>query len=313
MYSELNRQLEDAQLGMYRLAKINQSFDGYMQDKKELQAKISELELAAKKEEEDVRKLENKNLTHLFYHMLGNMDEKLAKEQQEALAARLKLEQAREELEHLNHEISNLSIERRQYQHCSKDYERLYEEKKAMLMRSDEKTALKIIQLTDTITKEKNNKKEIREAMIAGEKVIASLNKILASLDSAKGWGTWDMLGGGLISDLAKHSHIDDAKNEVSHTQSLLRNFKSELADISLSSSIQIEIGGFAKFADFFFDGLIADWYMQDKIRNSRDSVSNVKNQVEMVLNKLHTMDLKEDELIYQTEEGIKKYITKQQ
>ena len=45
--------------------------------------------------------------------------------------------------------------------------------------------------------------------------MLDSLDSVLSSLESAEGWGTWDLLGGGLISDLAKHSHIDDAKVEA--------------------------------------------------------------------------------------------------
>ena len=48
--------------------------------------------------------------------------------------------------------------------------------------------------------------------------------------------------------------------------------------------------------ADFFFDGLIADWYMQSKINNSYESVSNVKNHVNSVLYKLQ--QLKEQETL---------------
>ena len=50
-----------------------------------------------------------------------------------------------------------------------------------------------------------------------------SQDNALKNLNSAEGWGTWDLLGGGLISDLAKHSHIDDAKNDVANAQNLLR------------------------------------------------------------------------------------------
>jgi hypothetical protein len=54
----------------------------------------------------------------------------------------------------------------------------------------------------------------------------------------------------------------------------------------------------YAKFADFFFDGLIADWYMQSKINNSYESVSNVKNQVTSTIYKLQQMESREKQYL---------------
>jgi hypothetical protein len=84
--------------------------------------------------------------------------------------------------------------------------------------------------------------------------------------------------------------------NEVDIAHSKLREFKSELADVKINYDIKFETDGFGKFADFFFDGLIADWYMQSKINNSYESVSNVKNHVNSVLYKLQ--QLKEQETL---------------
>lgn len=148
----------------------------------------------------------------------------------------------------------------------------------------------------EQISADNNIIKEIREAISAGSNVTNHLNKTLDSLNSAEGWGTWDLLGGGLISDMIKHGHIDDAKSGAERTQKELLRFKTELADIKISSNINIETDGFAKFADFFFDGLIADWCMQSRINDSQDSVISVKNQVQMVMNKLSSM---ENELKY--------------
>lgn len=45
------------------------------------------------------------------------------------------------------------------------------------------------------------------------------------------------------------------------------------------------------KFADFFFDGLIADWFMQSRINESQESVTNVKSQVVNIIEKLDQME----------------------
>jgi len=106
-------------------------------------------------------------------------------------------------------------------------------------------------------------------------------------LDSAKGWGVWDMLGGGFISNVAKHSAIDEA-NEISHeVQHLLKAFQKELSDVNKFTDIRVNISGFATFADFFFDGFFVDWFVQSKINNSIDNVDNVINKVEGIVGNL--------------------------
>lgn len=60
-----------------------------------------------------------------------------------------------------------------------------------------------------------NRQKEISEAIRAGERARQSLTDARVKLDSAGNWGLLDILGGGLISGLMKHSRINDASQYV--------------------------------------------------------------------------------------------------
>jgi DNA repair exonuclease SbcCD ATPase subunit len=78
-----------------------------------------------------------------------------------------------------------------------------------------------------------------------------------------------------------------DAAREHAYTaQRCLRSFQKELADADERLSVSLEIGGFAKFADYFFDGLIADWVVQSKIHNASSACSSALSQVSAVLGK---------------------------
>ena len=311
MYTEINKQLEEAQQGVFRLHKIDSMLKGLKDEQLSLERKVSELKATLDKEELDVKKLEGNSLAGVFYFVLGRLEERLENEKKEALGAKLKYDQAVRDLEDVKHEISKLCSERMNYMDCERKYESLYAAKRDMLIKSDPDRAQKLLDLTEQLNKSKNALKEIREAISAGRSVLSSLEKAMGSLDSAEGWGVWDMLGGGLISDLAKHSHIDDAKYEAEQAQILLRRFRSELADIKIGDDIHIETGGFAKFADFFFDGLIADWFMQSKIKNSQESVSQAESQVQSVLSKLSSLESRESSRIKKVETEIKELITK--
>jgi len=297
MYTEISIKLEQAQKGMYRLKKIDSMLNELRNEQKYLKSKVLELKKVLEKENSDVDKLNKKSLASIFFSVVGNLDDRLEEEQREALAAKLKYNQAIIDLENLEYEIDKLSQERTEYKDCNSQYDSLYAQKKDLLIKSDENTAKKILDITKKLNDSQNKIKELREAIFAGNDAIDSLNNALDSLSSAEGWGTWDLFGGGLIADLAKHSKLDDTKNEVERAQTLLRKFNTELADVRINSDIYIETDGFAKFADIFFDGLISDWFMQSKIRNSYENVSSVRNQVEGAIIKLNQIESQESDL----------------
>ena len=175
-------------------------------------------------------------------------------------------------------------------------------EKEAKIKEFDADSADKILQLEERIVIQKNQKKEIGEAISAGSRALSYAESILSSLDSAESWGTWDLFGGGLISDIAKHSHLDDAQNKVQNLQSELRRFKTELADVTIDADVQVNIDGFLRFADYFFDGLFADWTVLDKIGQSKSSIHNTRYQIETVISKLRNMEVSADQSIKKLE-----------
>ena len=96
-----------------------------------------------------------------------------------------------------------------------------------------------------------NRNIEVREAIEAGERALASLRDARESLGSARNWGLLDLLGGRSISGLVKH------------------------------------VGDFLTFADFFFDGFLADILVQSKIRQAQDRIDDAIYRVESVLRQL--------------------------
>lgn len=305
MYTQINRQLEEAQQGIFHLQKIDSMLKHLRREQYSLEEKVVELKKKLDKENLDVQKLEKKSLSLLFYSVLGNIQERADKERQEALAAKLSYEQAVRDLEEVKSEIFRLYSQRDQYADSQQRYDSLYAQKKEMLLDSGSETAEAILAASNQVAQGKNRIKEIREAYGAGQDVINCLDNALSSLGSAKNWGVWDVMGGGLLADLAKHSHIDDAKAQAQRAQTLLRRFNAELADVHISGHFSFETGGFAKFADFFFDGLIADFVMQSRINNSRESIGRVRGQVQSVLSKLREMEIQEIAAVKELERTI--------
>lgn len=128
---------------------------------------------------------------------------------------------------------------------------------------------------------------EIMEAVTAGERALNSLYAAQEKLNSARNWGLLDLFGGGFITDLVKHSKMGDASAYIEAAKNDLQIFQRELKDVDVPMNIRMEIGGFLSFADFFFDGLVADYLVQSRIADARSQVDDAIQRVERLLREL--------------------------
>ena len=110
---------------------------------------------------------------------------------------------------------------------------------------------------------------------------------MIGQLDSAAGWGTWDILGAAVLATMAKHGRMNDAQNAAFQARQAISRFRTELADVSQLWVPDLQVGEFTSFADYFFDGLFVDLYIQDKIGTARRSAEETAAQVEDLLSQL--------------------------
>ena len=132
--------------------------------------------------------------------------------------------------------------------------------------------------------------KEKREAIEAGYRALDSLHAAENNLNSAKNWGMVDMFGGGFLSTMLKHSKIDQAKQNMEQVKYDLRNFSRELNDVNMACNLNIDTGDFLSFADYFFDGFVVDWVVQDRINNAKRQVEEAIRRTESIVNQLQRM-----------------------
>ena len=132
--------------------------------------------------------------------------------------------------------------------------------------------------------------KEKREAIDAGYRAINSLKTARDNLNSAKNWGLVDMFGGVFFTTMLKHSKMDQAKRNMEQAKYDLRNFSRELNDVNIACDLNINIGDFLSFADYFFDGFVADWMVQDRINNARYQVEEAIRRTEYIISQLQRM-----------------------
>ncbi|MCC8046592.1 MAG: hypothetical protein LIP12_14070 [Clostridiales bacterium] len=112
-------------------------------------------------------------------------------------------------------------------------------------------------------------RREIDEAIVAGNRALTALNKTEKCLDIASVYGLWDIFGGGMFSSMMKHSKIGAAQKCLEEAQSELRAFSRELEDVQFYSEISVKFDGVTEFIDIFCDNIFADVWFRTR-SNSR-------------------------------------------
>lgn len=285
-----DEQLQKLQEQMARKRQLTSQVSELRSQQMTLSARVRELNGIRLQEQADVDQLEGRSLAAFFYHVIGKMDEQLTKEREEAYAAKVKYDAAARELAAVEGDLARYETELASLRSCEQQYESVLKEKAQAVKAAGGAAAEEILHLEERLSFLENQSRELREAISAGSSALYTANHVLSSLDSAEGWGTWDLFGGGLVSDLAKHSHLDTAQGSIETLQSQLRRFKTELADVKISADTQVNVDGFLRFADYFFDGLFTDWTVLGKIHQSQEQVRSTRNQIEAVLSRLTGM-----------------------
>jgi len=252
--------------------------------------KLNNLSKQLKKEFADVQRLEEGGLTAMFYEVLGSKEKKLEKERQEYLAARLKFENCKKEIQELEFELEKLQKELLSCGSPELQYKQVLADKKSVLKKSNDEKFLKFESQLELFF---SQKREVKEAIAAGERALQGLTYAIQYLNKARNWGTLDMLGGGLLVTAAKRSNMNEAQELIHGVQVWLRRFKRELSDIRVQefSNMDIEMDSFTSFADYFFDNLIFDWVVQSKINRSLKGCEKVYNEVSKIVSQLKRSD----------------------
>lgn len=256
-----------------------------------LARKVEELEAAKISEQSDVERLEGRSLASFFYNVIGKMDEQLDKERQEAYAAAVKYDSALRELNMVDSDMNRCKAELMDLNDCEVRYDKLLAEKRSALKTQGGAYAEELMGIESRITYLEHRMDEIDEALAAGRRALRCTDDVMHSLTKAGNWSTFDMFSDGILADIAKHSHLDEAQHKIENLQMELRRFKTELADVgSIHVEMQVSIDGFLRFADYFFDNLFTDWAVMDRISQSKAQVDHTACQIQNVLGKLDSM-----------------------
>lgn len=282
--------LQQVQGKLFKKKRLEAKLSVLRSQNRSLELRVAELKRELESQQADVLRLERVTLSAIFYSLIGKKEERLDKEKQESYGAKLKYDTAALEQRQVCSQIQDMEEQLRELAGIENRYIQLLQEKTQEIRNSGTRQAEELLQLERRITEKQSQKKEISEAIFAGNQAMNTVNEILTDLNDAEGWGIWDLAGGGLMSDLVKHNCLDEAQENVQKLQGELLRFKTELADVSVDAQLQVRVDGFLRFADYFFDGLFADWTVLDHINESQGEVTKVQSQIRQLLSNLTAM-----------------------
>ena len=254
-----------------------------------LQEKAVRLEKTMLSEKKDVERLEEGSLTALFYLLTGQKTEKLDRERREYYAARIKYDAAVRELKAIEQDIECTREDLEDLADCETRYAKAMEQKRLAIAQAGNARSEELLGREQSLTFLQSQERELEEAITAGTAALRTANDLVHSLKQAESMGIFDVLGGGFLTDMAKHETLDEAQKNVEQLQLDLQKFNKELADVAVREGLQVGIDRMLKFADFFFDGLLTDLTVPDNIRHSHNFVDQTRDQILGTLRQLQT------------------------
>lgn len=131
------------------------------------------------------------------------------------------------------------------------------------------------------------DERELTEAKKAADTALRALEEARDYLSSARNWGIADILGGGFLTTLIKRGKMDDAERCLMRARNAMNRLAKELADLP---GARLEAGDFLEFADYFFDGAIADFLVQSRIKRTLEQTEEAMRRVRRVREQLRAM-----------------------
>jgi hypothetical protein len=247
------------------------------------------LQSQLKKETTDYAKIEGLSIKKLLKLFSEHYEEMMDKEYREMKIAQYKHDALLEHMKSSQDEIANISELLSQYETVDTSYNTLLNAKRNWLAQNG---IMVVENYESSIRRFESRQKEIDEALIVCRKLIASLSSAKDDLASAKGWGMFETLGDGLISDIVKQDQLKRVSQYILDSSEKAKRLTSELSDLKPYFDFEIvEIDALSKTYDIFFDQIFLDSAIQRQIEDAYLKICKNQALAESVLKKLEALN----------------------
>ena len=240
--------------------------------------------------EGEMEELQKRSLKNMILGLRGQRELRLEQLEQEARLVEVELRDIQRKLEECGVKIKSLEATRQGFGDPERRFRDSYEKLKTML-KNEEHHGAEITQLEKAIYTLDKQLREIDQAIGSGGLALQEARNIQKTLRDARGLGVLDVAGGGVAVTAVKHKKINEARRQSDALRSRISQFNSELTDVNIGFHLgQDDVGSFLRFADFFLDGLLADWAVQMRIGDSQQEIAGVESSLRSMVTRLEQM-----------------------
>ena len=250
------------------------------------------LEWQLSKEQQDVIKLGKFSFMNKLKEWTGKWDAQMEKEINEVAEVELKFNEAEKTLMDLEAEVGRLreQMNNPDFRFVDEDWADFLREKEMWIRQNDTTANATLQQIADGRVRIGSMKREIDEALEAGDKAIRALDAALDKLGNAESLSVWDtFLGGGMIVSALKYSEMGSSDDLVHRAQRALRHYETELMDVQnvATESFEVNQKDIFTFTDIFFDNIFSDWMAHSRISEGKTKLNAILADVRRVQDRL--------------------------
>jgi len=264
------------------LPTLESRMSNLQKDLQQANDEASRLSRQYERERGDVEKLEKESLSSFLLKLVGKYEDKLEKEQKEEISAKLEYDRAASRFENLSNERDSLRLRIDELRADEKKYQEELNSRRSELSRLVGADAERYTGLEKDRKAIITQMTEIKEAMSAASSAKSTARSAQESLKRAQGWATFDTFTrGGIISHIAKYSHIDSAEQNFSILSSQLRSLRKELGNVNgMNTNGLSEISSTQRAVDFWFDNIFTDLSVRDQIKDNASEIDRLLRSI---------------------------------
>lgn len=218
---------------------------------------------------QDAQRLSEVSLASIMARISGSYDDRLAREQAEADAARLRVQAHEQRLRELRDEQSRLGYEISLLADARDRYESLMAEAERDLDPGDPRTP-EFRKILAELEQVGYQMEWVRHARATGREAVTAVDCLLHRLDDAAMWSVIDMGSGGWA-DVGEHQALTEARRLAFEAQRAIDLFLRVVRE--KSGAVHVPVVGNDWVLDVFFDNIIVDFARHREIGQAKKGV----------------------------------------
>ncbi len=285
--TNIQKEIEETIAKLVHLDVVAAQLDSSKADLERQYGQYEEMQQTMTKELKDITKLEGLSTKAIFHKILGNKEQQLEKERQEYLELTLKFEGVQKNIELLEYEVNLLEAKIGNREAMLATLTQLKNRREQEIINTNPILRQKMLSLSHQLEQAYQFKKELQEAIEEGNICHNLLSQIMSQLQKVRNWGAYNSNRRGQMNRMIRRDAIDRARNLSYQVRHHLNLFNRELQDIGKRADLTMDESHLENFTGFFFNNIITDWILQQKLTQALGSINRTKAEVARIVSHL--------------------------